>query len=149
MSTDYDERIATMEKMDISKLHFPDIDDQEIIDKFSRLIESEVESWDVQIDLDRLIAGLEEVEDSTTIDEKSAFQVFVDAERHDLLRGLSGQWELGKDFCFRCFKERQGRVGDQDQDEDNAENDQHAAKGDNPPGDSIIALGADAEFFIH
>ncbi len=61
--TDFDERIVTLEKMDIIRIHFPDMDDQEKIDKFSRMLEKEIESWDMEMNLDRLIASMGEVED--------------------------------------------------------------------------------------
>lgn len=63
MSTDFDERIVTLEKIDIPRIHFPDMDDQEKIDKFSGMLVKEIESWDVQMDLDRLVASMGEVED--------------------------------------------------------------------------------------
>ena len=102
----------------------------------------------------KLVSGkpllvLEEVENPVTINEKPGFQVFIDAEGQDLLRGISGQGELGKDFSLGSFEKWQGRVGYQDQDEDDAEYDQHAAQGDDPLGDAVVALGADAELFIH
>jgi hypothetical protein len=67
VSSDFDERIATLGKVDIPRIHFPDIDDQETIDKFSRILEEEIESWNVEMDLDRLIASMDEVEDLKTL----------------------------------------------------------------------------------
>lgn len=63
MLTDLDERIVTLEKMDIPRIHFPDMDDQDKIDEFSKMLVKEIESWDVEMDLDRLIASMSEVED--------------------------------------------------------------------------------------
>ncbi|MCK5455767.1 MAG: hypothetical protein KAI45_01495, partial [Melioribacteraceae bacterium] len=63
MSTDLDARIVTLEKIEIPKIHFPDIDDQKKIDNFSKLLASEIESWDVEMSLDRLTASLGDVED--------------------------------------------------------------------------------------
>lgn len=63
MSTDFEDRIVTMEKVEIPKVHFPDMDDQEKIDKFSKMLVAEIESWDVEMSLDRLTASLGDVED--------------------------------------------------------------------------------------
>ena len=63
MSTDTEERIATLEKMEIPKVHFPDMDDQEKIDNFTKILVTEIESWDVEMSLDRLTASLGDVED--------------------------------------------------------------------------------------
>jgi hypothetical protein len=63
MLTDFDERIVALDKMEIVRIHFPDMDDQEKIDKFSRTLEKEIESWNMEMDLDRLIASMDEVED--------------------------------------------------------------------------------------
>lgn len=61
MSTDLENRIVVLEKMHILKTHFPEIVDEEKISKFSELLSKEIESWDIQMSLDRLLAGLEEV----------------------------------------------------------------------------------------
>jgi len=62
METDLDERIVTLEKMKITKVHFPDYDNQEMIDKLSRVLEKQFESWDITMSLDRLVASLETVD---------------------------------------------------------------------------------------
>lgn len=62
LDTDLDERIATIEKIEITKVHFPDMDDKEGIDKLSKFLESEISSWDFEMSLDRLIATLNDVE---------------------------------------------------------------------------------------
>lgn len=66
ISTDTDERTAALEKIQIVKLNFPDMDDEKQIEKFSRMLESEIESWDVEMSLDRLSASLGDVEDLKT-----------------------------------------------------------------------------------
>jgi hypothetical protein len=58
MSVDLDERIVTLEKIEIPKIHFPEIDDQKKIDNFSKLLVTEIETWDVEMSLDRLTASL-------------------------------------------------------------------------------------------
>jgi len=60
--TDFDTRIVVLEKLDITKTHFPDIVDEENINKFSKLLEEEIESWSVEMSLDRILASLDEVE---------------------------------------------------------------------------------------
>ena len=62
METDFDERTVTLDKMKITKVHFPDYDNQEMIDKLSRVLEKQFESWDITMSLDRLVASLETVD---------------------------------------------------------------------------------------
>ena len=63
MSTDIDERTVTLESIDIPKVHFPDMDDQSKITQLKEFLKNEIESWDVVMSLDRLLASLDEVED--------------------------------------------------------------------------------------
>ena len=62
LSTNIDARIVTLEKMDITRSHFPDIMDNEKVSQFARMLEGEMESWNLEMDMDRLAASLEEVE---------------------------------------------------------------------------------------
>ena len=62
MSTDLDNRTVLLEKMDIIKTHFPDMLDEENINKFSKLLSEELESWNLKMSLDRILASLDEVE---------------------------------------------------------------------------------------
>ena len=62
MATDMDNRTVVLEKMDIIKTHFPDIVKQDTIDKFSGLLSAEIESRNLEMSLDRILASLEEVE---------------------------------------------------------------------------------------
>ncbi len=63
MTTDLDDRTVTMESIQIPRIHFPDYDDKEKIDKFTKLLLKEIGSWEVQMSLDRLLASLEDIED--------------------------------------------------------------------------------------
>lgn len=63
MGTDLDERTGTLKKMKITKIHFPDYDNQEMIDKLSSVLEKEFESWNITMSIDRLTASLDDVED--------------------------------------------------------------------------------------
>ena len=62
MQTDLEQRTVVLEKMDIIKTHFPDMIEQEKIDQFSELLSAEIESWNLEMSLDRILASLEEVE---------------------------------------------------------------------------------------
>lgn len=62
LQTDLEERTVVLEKMDIIKTHFPEMVEQDTIDKFSGLLAAEIESWDLEMSLDRILASLEEVE---------------------------------------------------------------------------------------
>jgi hypothetical protein len=63
MSTDFDERTVTLEKMHIPKVHFPDMDDESKITQLKNLLIKEIESWDAVMSLDHLLASLGEAED--------------------------------------------------------------------------------------
>lgn len=63
MTTNIEDRIVTLEKMEIPKVHFPDMEDQDKIDNFTKILITEIESWDVEMSLDRLTASLEGVGD--------------------------------------------------------------------------------------
>ena len=62
MSTDMENRTVLLENMDIIKIHFPDMVDEEKINKFSKLLSAEIESWNLEMSLDRIITSLDEVE---------------------------------------------------------------------------------------
>jgi hypothetical protein len=62
MLTDLDNRTVLLEKMEIINTHFPDIVDDDKISKFSDLLSAEIESWNLEMSLDRILASLDEVE---------------------------------------------------------------------------------------
>jgi hypothetical protein len=62
MSTDLDNRTVLLEKMSIIKTHFPDMVNEEKSSKFSELLSAEMESWNLKMSLDRILASLNEVE---------------------------------------------------------------------------------------
>jgi len=61
LATDLENRIAILDEMNITQTHFPDVDEDKVV-HFSRMLESEVEGWDVEMSLDRLLASLEVAE---------------------------------------------------------------------------------------
>ena len=62
MLTDLDNRTVLLEKLEILKTHFPDILDEKKISEFSDLLSAEIESRNLEMDLDRILASLDEVE---------------------------------------------------------------------------------------
>ncbi len=60
ISADYDTRTAILEKLNIIKIHFPDFDDTARVNRFAKLLTGEIESWDMVMSLDRILAALEE-----------------------------------------------------------------------------------------
>ena len=70
LETDYDDRTALLKKLDITRIHFPDYTDTARIERFTKLLEQEVESWNMLMSLDRIMAGLEETESLKTISDK-------------------------------------------------------------------------------
>jgi len=63
LATDLEERTAVIERITIEKIYFPGVEDTAKIEKLSGLLKEEIESWDVVMSLDRLMASLEQVED--------------------------------------------------------------------------------------
>jgi len=63
VETDMEYRLVLLKSMDINKVHFPDVDNEEIIEHFTRLIEEDLESKDIEMSLDRLLASIEIIEE--------------------------------------------------------------------------------------
>ncbi len=70
LETDLDKRTALLKKIDITKIHFPNFTDTARIVRFTGLLEKEIESWNLLMSLDRILAGLEEAEDLKKISVK-------------------------------------------------------------------------------
>lgn len=70
METDKENRSVRLTKIDIENAHFPDMVDEAKIKKFSDLLSTEIESWDIVMSLDRLLASLDEVEDLKTLSDQ-------------------------------------------------------------------------------
>lgn len=69
LATDLEERTAVIENLDIVRVYFPGIEDTTKIEQFSQLLAEEIESRDVVMSLDRLMASLSEVEDMNALSE--------------------------------------------------------------------------------
>jgi hypothetical protein len=63
LATDLETRTAVLEKLDIERLLFPGVEDSARIERLSKLLIEEIESWDVVMSLDRIASSLSEVED--------------------------------------------------------------------------------------
>lgn len=61
VSTDYDERLVTLLDLEVTNAKFPDATPEQIAD-LSALLEREIPNWDLDISLDRLLAGLDAAE---------------------------------------------------------------------------------------
>jgi hypothetical protein len=99
LETDLDNRTVLLEKIEIIKTHFPDIMDEEKISNFSGLLSEEIESWNLEMSLDRILASLDEVE---TLKELSDLinndppQIFF-RNSPAILMMIDGEPILGKD----------------------------------------------------
>ncbi len=69
LDTDLEKQTALLESIDIVRIHFPDVEDSTKIERFSRLLEQEIKSLNLLMSLDRITAGLEEVEDLKNVSE--------------------------------------------------------------------------------
>ena len=66
MSTDLDERMVYLERMEIPNVRFPDLDSAQVED-LKGIVIREVQSWDIELSLDRLIASVESEEGASGI----------------------------------------------------------------------------------
>lgn len=62
MDTDLEKRTAVLDRLKITKVHFPNEDDKGKIEKLSRLLETELSAWKMVMSLDRLTASLGDIE---------------------------------------------------------------------------------------
>ncbi|MCD4683141.1 MAG: hypothetical protein K8R86_07650, partial [Bacteroidales bacterium] len=67
MSTDLDERTVILESIDVPRVNFPDLEEKGKVDEFTAFLVKEVESWNVVISLDRLLAGMNDIEDKKNL----------------------------------------------------------------------------------
>ncbi len=70
ISADYDERTAYLEKLDITKIHFPEFEDTVKIERFTGFLTKEMESWNMVMSLDRILASLKDKVELDEISEK-------------------------------------------------------------------------------
>jgi hypothetical protein len=61
MSTDLDERLVYLERVEIPAVKFPDLDSSEV-EELKTLVIAEVECWEIELSLDRLVASTESAE---------------------------------------------------------------------------------------
>ena len=67
MSTDMDDRTVRLESIEVPRVNFPDMENKEKVDRFTDLLIKEVESWNLVMSLDRLLAGMSEVEEQKNL----------------------------------------------------------------------------------
>jgi hypothetical protein len=60
LDTDKSSRTAVLESIDITKIKFPDVDDDEKMSKLEEVIEEDIESVEITMSLERIVAGLED-----------------------------------------------------------------------------------------
>ena len=64
LATDFEERTATMEKMTIIKVKFPDIEDDSKLDNLKNIITSNFENLDLTMSIDKILSTLETVDEA-------------------------------------------------------------------------------------
>ncbi|MEA1896557.1 MAG: hypothetical protein U9N53_02700 [Bacteroidota bacterium] len=67
LSTDFDKRTVVLESMEVPRVNFPDLEDKGKVEKFTTLLIKEVESWNTEMSLDRLLAGMSEIENQKNL----------------------------------------------------------------------------------
>ncbi len=69
MKTDLEYRIVYLKSVSVTQTRFPEVSEEKS-EKFSRALEKEMESWDIEMSLDRLLASLELVEERKDLSAK-------------------------------------------------------------------------------
>lgn len=67
LDTDKSSRTAVLESMDVTKIKFPDVQDELKIETLKETIEADIESVEIVMSLDKIIAGLENVEQDKSV----------------------------------------------------------------------------------
>ncbi|MCY1721934.1 hypothetical protein OU798_16390 [Prolixibacteraceae bacterium Z1-6] len=70
LATDLDERTAVLEAFDIPEIKFPDVDDESKIESLKKIIKADLESIDLEMSLDRILADLEDVQTEQTLSDQ-------------------------------------------------------------------------------
>ncbi|NOR76119.1 MAG: carbohydrate-binding family V/XII, partial [Draconibacterium sp.] len=70
ISTDLETRIAVLEAIEIPKVKFPDIKDESKLERLKTLIIEDLESMNLKMSLDRILAGIESIENENELGEK-------------------------------------------------------------------------------
>ena len=70
VSTDTENRTVLLQKIHIEKTHFPEMVNEENKEKFAAALSAEMESWNLEMSLDRLLASMNEVENLNQLSDK-------------------------------------------------------------------------------
>lgn len=62
VETDFESRLVRLNSIDITNTNFPEMVEEEKVQKFTDILAEEIESWDIIMSLDQITASLEEVE---------------------------------------------------------------------------------------
>jgi hypothetical protein len=65
MSTDLDARLIYCEELDVTAAKFPTVEDSQV-EQLTTYLEAELPQWELEIDLDRFLASVEELEKSSS-----------------------------------------------------------------------------------
>lgn len=74
LSTDLESRTAVLESLDIPRIKFPDIENEENIDLLKTLIIDDLNTMDIEMSIDNIIANLESIASDSVLDEKFSNQ---------------------------------------------------------------------------
>ena len=70
ISTDLETRTAVLEALEIPKVKFPDVEDESKLEKLKTLIIEDLESMNLEMSLDRILAGIESIDNENELGEK-------------------------------------------------------------------------------
>jgi hypothetical protein len=68
--TDLDKRTVTLDKINITKIKFPDVKDESKVEKLKSIIKTDLESIDLVMSLDRILASIESVNNESKLSSK-------------------------------------------------------------------------------
>ena len=102
MQTNLEDRTLVLEKINITKIHFPGLEDSSKLNKLSNLLIEEVETADVIMSLDRILAEIKDLDNQTNISSKlnntppdiyfrTKYSVMVSIDGKPILKDIEGE----------------------------------------------------------
>lgn len=70
LQTDTENRTAILQKLDIAEIRFPDVENESQFEKLRKIIIEDIESLNLKMSMDRILADLEEVESARVLSDQ-------------------------------------------------------------------------------
>ena len=97
LETDRDSRMAKLTQIKITNAKLPGVDDSSKIQKWKKTIETEIPNWDLDISIDKLIASIEEEQQTTSENFNTAPPKIIYTTKVSTLVLIDGEPKIEKD----------------------------------------------------